>query len=606
MEGKTRKIPLEDFFRTPQETGFKISPNGTYIACMKPYKRRLNIFIKSLNGGRDIRVTDCEDRNINDYMFANDNRIVYMKDNGGDENFRLYAVDIDGKNFKEVAGFEGVRAGLIDELKDDDDHILINLNKRNRKIFDVYKLDVYTGDMDMIAENPGTIDQWVIDHNGNVRAGLEQDGVNTRVLYRKTIDDDFELIIEGDYKENAYPLGFAEDNKNLIIASNFSRDEYAIYEFDPIKKENTKLIYENNEVDAQSIIASRKNNKLLGILYITDRIQYEFFDTAAEKIYSKIKTRLAEYSIMINSVNKEEDKIIINAYRDKNPGVYYLYDVKKDKLIKIADIKPWINEEEMAEIKPIKYTSRDGLTIHGYLTIPKGVEVNKLPLVVFPHGGPWSRNIWEFRRDTQLLANRGYAVLQMNFRGSTGYGRKFKEAGFKEWGKAMQNDITDGVNWLVKEGIADKNRIAIYGISYGGYATLAGLAFTPDLYACGIDIAGPSNIFTLLESLPSYWEPVRRMFYEMMGDPQEDKELLREISPLFHVDKIKKPLFVVQGAKDPRVPQSQAEHLVESLRSKGLEIKYMLKENEGHGYYNEENVLELYSEVEKFLELHMK
>jgi dipeptidyl aminopeptidase/acylaminoacyl peptidase len=309
---------------------------------------------------------------------------------------------------------------------------------------------------------------------------------------------------------------------------------------------------------------------------------------------------------MINSLNKEEDKIIIKAYRDKNPGAYYLYDVKKDKLIKIADIKPWINEEEMAEIKPIKYTSRDGLTIHGYLTIPKGVEVNKLPVVVFPHGGPWSRNIWEFRRDTQLLANRGYAVLQMNFRGSTGYGRRFKEAGFKEWGKAMQNDITDGVNWLIKKGIADKNRIAIYGISYGGYATLAGLVFTPDLYACGIDIAGPSNIFTLLESLPSYWEPVRRMFYEMMGDPQEDKELLREISPLFHVDKINKPLFVVQGAKDPRAPQSQAEQLVESLRCKGLEVKYMLKENEGHGYYNEENVLELYSEVEKFLEQHMK
>lgn len=606
MNNKARKIPLVDFFRVPQETDFKISPNGTYIACLKPYNKRLNVFIKNLQGGDDIRVTDCKDRNIDSYIFANDNRIVYAKDNGGDENFRLYAVDIDGNNFKEVAGFEGVRAGLIDDLKDDDNHILISMNKRNRKLFDVYKLNVYNGEMNITAENPGGVDQWIVDHNGNVRVGLDRDGVNTRILYRETVNDAFSIIAEGDYKENAEPLGFAEDNRNLMITSNFGRDKYVIYEFDPIKKENIKLIYENNEVDAQSIIASRKNNKLLGVLYITDRVQYEFFDTAAEKIYSKIKTRLAEYSVMINSVNKEEDKIIIKAYRDKNPGVYYLYDVKKDKLIKIADIKPWIDEEEMAEIKPIKYTSRDGLTIHGYLTIPKGVEVNKLPVVVFPHGGPWSRNVWEFRRDTQLLANRGYAVLQMNFRGSTGYGRKFKEAGFKEWGKAMQNDITDGVNWLIKKGIADKNKIAIYGISYGGYATLAGLAFTPDLYSCGVDIAGPSNIFTLLESLPSYWEPVRRMFYEMMGDPQEDKELLREISPLFHVDKIKKPLFVVQGAKDPRVPLSQAEQLVESLRCKGLEVKYMLKENEGHGYYNEENVLELYSEVEKFLEQHMK
>lgn len=604
--GRTRKIPLEDFFRMPQETGFKISPNGTYIACVKPYKRRLNIFIKSLNGGRDIRVTDCENRNINDYMFANDNRIVYMKDNGGDENFRLYAVDIDGKNFKEVAGFEGVRAGLIDELKDDDDHILISMNKRNRKIFDVYKLDVYTGDMDMIAENPGAIDQWIIDHNGNVRVGLEQDGINTRVLYRKTIDDDFELIIEGDYKENAYPLGFAEDNKNLIISSNFSRDKYAIYEFDPIKKENVRLLCENNEADVDKIIASKKNNKILASLYITDKIQYKFFDEASMEIYNKIKTRLTEYSILLSSANREENKIVILAFSDKNPGIYYLYDVEKDNLTKIADVKPWIDEKEMAEVKSIKYASRDGLMIHGYLTIPKGVDVKNLPVVVFPHGGPWSRNVWEFRRDTQFLANRGYAVLQMNFRGSVGYGRKFKEAGFKQWGKAMQNDITDGVNWLISEGIADPNKVAIYGISYGGYATLAGLAFTPDLYTCGVDVAGPSNIFTLLEALPSYWEPERRMMYEMMGDPEADKELLREASPLFHVDKIKKPLFVVQGARDPRVPQSEADQIVNALRAKDMEVKYMLKENEGHGFYNEENLLEMYSEAEKFLEQHIK
>lgn len=605
MENKTRKIPIEDFFKMPQETEFRISPNGEYISCLKPYKKRLNIYIKNLQGGEEKRITDCEDRNIAGYIFANDNRIVYMKDNGGDENFRLFAVDVDGKNFKEVAGFEGVRTELINDLKNDNDHILICMNKRNKQLFDVYKLNIYTGDMCIIAENPGAIGQWVIDNNGEVRVGVEMDGVNTKILYRETSNEAFRLILEGDFKENSQPICFTEDNKNLIISSNFGRDKYAIFEFDPIKKENVKLIYENNEVDVENAIVSKKNNKLLGSFYFTDKLQYKFFDKASEEIYNKIKTKYPNDSIAFMDINKDESKIIIEVFSDKNPGVYYLYDIHKDILIKIAEVRPWLNTEEMADVRPIKYTSRDGLIIHGYLTIPKATSGKNLPVVVIPHGGPWARDVWGFRGQSQFLANRGFVVLQMNFRASTGYGRKFKEAGYKQWGKAMQNDITDGVNWLIKEGIADPNRVAIYGGSYGGYATLAGLTFTPDLYACGVDVAGPSNLFTLLESLPEYWEPIRRMMYEMMGNPENDKELLKDASPLFHVDNIKKPLFVVQGTKDPRVPQREADQMVEALRAKGIEVKYMLKENEGHGYRNEENILEMYSEVEKFLEQHI-
>jgi dipeptidyl aminopeptidase/acylaminoacyl peptidase len=605
MNTKVRKIAIEDFFKMPQETDFKISPNGAYISYLKPYEKRLNVFVKSIYGGEEIRVTGCEDRNIARYIFANENRIVYMKDNGGDENFRLFAVDIDGTNFKEVAGFESVRADIINDLKDDNDHILISMNKRNKQLFDVYKLNVYTGDMELIVENSGGVDQWLIDNNGELRVGVELDGVNTKILYRETSNDVFRLILEGDYKENAQPLCFTENNKNLIIASNIGRDKYAIYEFDPITKENVKLIYENNEVDVESVITSKKNNRLICSPYYTEKLQYKFFNTSDEEIYNKIKARFVDDCIEFKDINRDENKIIIQAYSDRNPGVYYLYDVKKDVLTKIAEVKPWLNAEEMAEVKPIKYTSRDGLIIYGYLTIPKAVEIKSLPVVVNVHGGPWARDVWGFRGDNQFLANRGYAVLQMNFRASTGYGRKFKEAGFKEWGKAMQDDITDGVNWLIREGIADPNRVAIYGGSYGGYATLAGLTFTPDLYTCGVDVVGPSNIFTLLEGLPAYWEPMRKMMYEMMGDPEVDKDLLWEASPLFHVDNIKKPLFVAQGAKDPRVPQSQADQIVESLRNRNIEVKYMLKENEGHGFRNEENILEMYSEVEKFLEQHI-
>lgn len=606
MSNKTRKIPIEDFFKMPQETAFRISPNGKYITYLKPYKKRLNIFIKSLENGEEERLTDCEDRNIDSYMFANDKRIVYLKDNGGDENFRLFAVDIDGGNFKEVAGFEGVTTVIIDGLKNDNDHIMIGMNKRNNQIFDVYKLNVNTGDMDIIAENPGAVSQWIVDNNGEVRVAVELDGVNTKVFYREAADSDFRLILEGDYKENAQPLCFAEDNKNLIISSNFNRDKYAIYEFDPDMKENVKLIYSNNEVDVESVITSKKTNKLICSLYYTEKLQYKFFNDGYEKIYNKIKARFADKCIALIDRDREDNKIIIQAYSDKNPGVYYLYDVEKDILTEIAEMKPWIHEDEMAEVRPIEYTSRDGLTIHGYLTVPQTAEIKNLPVVVIPHGGPWIRKVWCFNEHAQFLANRGYAVLQPNFRGSTGYGRKFNEAGFKQWGKAMQDDITDGVYWLNKEGIANKNMIAIYGGSYGGYTVLAGLTFTPDLYNCGIDLAGPSNIITLLEGLPSYWEPMRKMMYEMMGDPVEDKELLEEVSPIFHIDNIKKPLFVIHGARDPRVPQNEADQIVNALRAKNLEVKYMLKENEGHGYHNEENILEMYSEIEKFLEQHIK
>lgn len=606
MEYKIRKISIEDFFRTAEQTMFRISPNGDQIACLKPYKTRLNVFIKDFNSNEFIRITRVEDRSISDFRWANDSRIVYMKDNGGDENFRLYAVDIDGNNFLELTPFEGVRTRIVDELIYDKNHILIEHNKRDRGAFDVYKVNVYTGEMETVVNNPGGVVQWNIDHHGNVRVGLALDGLNRKILYRESINDDFRVILEGDHKENAEVLCFAEDNKNLIIASNIGRDKYAIYEFDPIAKEHCKLLYENLEVDVKEVVKSRKYKKVVGATYNTNKICYEFLDESINEIYSKIKERLPRENVLFRDMSSEENKLIILANSDKNPGSIYLYNTIDGSLEMLAKVKPWINEEEMSEVKPIKYTSRDGLTIHGYLTIPRGSEPKNLPIVVVPHGGPWARNMWNFRNDGQFLANRGYGILEMNFRGSTGYGRKFKEAGFKQWGKTMQNDITDGVNWLIKEGIANPKRIAIYGISYGGYATLAGLAFTPDLYTCGVDVVGPSNLFTVLEDMPAYWESMRRMMYEMMGDPEVDKELLREASPLFHVDNIKKPLFVVQGAKDPRVPQREADQIVQALRAKGTDVKYMLKENEGHGFRNQENIVELYGEIEKFLEEHMK
>ncbi|MCF6183618.1 MAG: S9 family peptidase, partial [Bacteroidales bacterium] len=275
---------------------------------------------------------------------------------------------------------------------------------------------------------------------------------------------------------------------------------------------------------------------------------------------------------------------------------------------KITDVSPWLDENEMANQLPIEYKSRDGLTIHGYLTLPKGYTIEtakNLPVVVNPHGGPWARDSWGFNPELQFLANRGFAVLQMNFRGSTGYGRKFWEISFKKWGREMQDDVTDGTKWLINKGIANPNKIAIYGGSYGGYATLMGLVKEPDLYAAGVDYCGVSNLFTFMKTIPPYWKPMLEMMYEMVGNPVKDSVMLRQVSPVFHVDKIKAPLFIAQGANDPRVNKDESDQMVKAMRKRGLDVEYMVKKNEGHGFRNEENRFDFYRGMEAFLEKHL-
>ncbi len=598
-------IPMEDFFRNPEKCGFQLSPDGTRILYRASWNRRLNIFVQKVDEEEAIRVTSAAERDILACFWAGNDRIVYLQDSGGDENYRLYAVNADGSEARDLTPFENVRVTIVDPLEEQDDEMLVGMNRRDPRIHDVYRLSLSSGALALVEENPGDIAEWGTDHDGKLRVAIRSDGVNTSLLYRDAEGLPFRTLLTTNFRESVYPFFFTFDNKKLYVASNLGRNTSAIYIFDPMTAKNEKLLFEHPEVDVEHLLFSRKRKTLTGAAFITDRFQYHFFDEERAALQRELESRLPGYEVTVVSSSKDEDKVLLHAGSDRTRGAYYFFDRRTEAFRKLADPTPWLPEERMAHMKPISYVARDGLTINGYLTIPTGSDGKNLPVVIHPHGGPWARDFWGFDNEVQFLADRGLAVLQMNFRGSTGYGRAFWEAGFKQWGRAMQDDISDGVKWLVDQGIADPKRVGIYGGSYGGYAVLAGLAFTPELYACGVDYVGVSNIFTLLETIPPYWELGREMMYEQIGHPEKERELLKAASPVFHADNIRAPLFVAQGANDPRVKKAESDQIVEALRKRGVDVEYMVKENEGHGFLNEENRFDFYRAMERFFSRHL-
>jgi dipeptidyl aminopeptidase/acylaminoacyl peptidase len=603
------KIPVEDFFKNSEKRTFRLSPNGEYIAYMAPYKDRMNIHVRKFDSDSVTRVTSAEDRDLSGYFWANNDRLVYIRDKGGNENFHLYAVDKDGANEKDLTSFDGVRAQIIDDLEENQNEMIIGLNKRIPQVFDPYRLNINSGEMKLLYENPGNITGWGTDHDGKLRLAYVTNGVDNTIMYRETEEKPFKEVITTNFKETLSPQFFDFDNGHVVYAvSNLGRDKAAVVKYDLNENKELEEIFINDEVDVDGISYSHKRKVPTVINFTTSKLNRKFLDKESESIYNKLNAQLGEDNeYYVTSSNKEEDKFLIYAGNDKTRGSYHFYDKVSGEITHLADLSPWIKSEHMAEMKPIRYTSRDGLTINGYLTLPIGIEAKNLPVVINPHGGPWARDNWGYNPEVQLLANRGYAVLQMNFRGSTGYGKQFWESSFKKWGQEMQDDITDGAKWLIDEGIADPKRLAIYGGSYGGYATLAGITNTPDLYAAAVDYVGVSNLFTFMETIPPYWEPYKKMLYEMVGDPNtKDSIMMKENSPVYNVDKIKAALFIAQGANDPRVVQAESDQMVEALKKNGVTIQYMLKENEGHGFRNQENRYDFYNAMTKFLDKNLK
>ncbi len=607
LDTRSHQYSVEDFFKIPEKSNFKISPDGSSISYVGPHQRRRNVFVQDRKTGQVNRVTEELERDIGGYTWVSNQRLIYIKDSGGDENFKLFAVDKDGSNAKDLTPFDKVRIQIIDDLKDQEDHIIIGMNKNNPMLFDPYRINIRTGELQQLATNDNPeepLEGWMTDNDGKLRMCTKTiEGVNHAVMYRDTEDEPFVEVTRTNFKDQLSPIRFDSNNSHILyVLSNLGRDKTALVKYDmKLKQEVGEILLENDAYDVGGLHWSRKKRKVTAASYTSWKTEFVFFDDEVEQLHAKFHQLLPDKEVRIVSMNKEETICILRTFTDRSLGAYYIYDIAADTLDKIIDVSPWLSEDDLSAMKPIEYTSRDGLQIHGYLTLPKGHDGSLIPIIVNPHGGPWVRDSWGYNPEVQLLVSRGYGVFQMNYRSSTGYGKAFWEAGFKKWGKEMQHDITDGVNYLIEQGIADKDKVAIYGGSYGGYATLAGICYTPELYACAVDFVGVSNLFTFMNTIPPYWKPYLDMLHEMVGDPEVDKAYMEESSPAYHVDKIQTPLYVVQGANDPRVNIDESDQIVRSLRSRDIDVPYLVKYDEGHGFANEENKFLFYKSMLGFL-----
>jgi dipeptidyl aminopeptidase/acylaminoacyl peptidase len=612
-------IDRELFFGNPEISGAQLSPDGRYVSFMKPYKDTRNVWVKRIGDPYTAAklITNDTRRPIPQYFWSRDGKyILFVQDQLGDENYNVYAVDPssspaagqDVPTARNLTAAKGVRAQLYSVPRNDPDIMYVGLNDRDKAWHDLYRVRISTGERTLMRQNTERIAGWIFDNAGQLRLALRTtDKGDTEIL--RVDPTGFTQIYSCNVFETCGPVHFTKDNSKVYMETNKGNTDLTrLVLFDPVTK--TEQVVESdplNRVDFGNATFSDLTDELVATSYDDERTRIYWKDKEWEKDYNLIKSKLPGKEISPGSSTTDERLWMIVANSDREPGERYLFDRNTKKLTFQYRVFDNLPREALAQQKSISYTSTDGLKIPAYLTLPVGVTPKNLPLVVFPHGGPWGRDSWGYNSIAQFLANRGYAVLQPNFRASTGYGKKFLDAGNNEWGQKMQDDLTNGVRYLIAQGIADPKRVGIMGGSYGGYAVLAGLAFTPDLYAAGVSIVGPSNLITLLNSIPPYWEAGRITMYERMGNPTTPagRAQLARQSPLNSAARIKAPLLVVQGANDPRVNRAESEQLVIALRDRGFPVEYILAPDEGHGFARPINNLVLFTSAEKFLAKHL-
>lgn len=605
LEKKEFKYSVEDYFKKPAQFKFKLSGNGQYLSYIERDSGGKNIlYVKNTITKEIKKVIEEKVETISEYNWLPTNKIIYTQDNGGDENYHVFTIDIDGNNKRNWTPFPSVRVEILKILKNEP-AIIVLMNKDNPEIFEPYKINFETGSTVKLFKNTdqeNPIMSYDFDKDGNLKAYTKQHNKIEEVLFYKKENQLFEKTIKTTWKDTFSIISFnyaTPDPHDAYLLTNLNSNTTEIVLYDFQKNKIIERLFCNEDFDIDNLTVSE--NRGYEIDYYTFDGEKEVNVPVSEnykRTDSKIRKKFENKSFKIINVTDKEDKYLLFVYSDKIKGIYYLYDVIKDKFEELINMAPYLLENEMAEIRPIQFLSRDGIILNGYLTIPQGTsKLNKVPLIVNPHGGPYGeRDDWSFNTETQLFASRGYATIQINYRGSGGFGKTFLLAGNKQIGRKMLNDLEDGVKYAKSLGFIKDDKIAIYGASYGGLATLGSLVKTPDLYTCGVSYIGVSNLFTFFDSFPPYWKPFLGQVYEQWYNPNNvaDKKIMKDVSPALNSDKIKKPLFVVQGANDPRVNINESDQIVSNLRKKGLFVPYMVKYNEGHGFHREENQIELY------------
>lgn len=596
-------IPRQFLFGNPEKTSAKLSHDGTKLAYLAPNTQNvLNVWVRDLkHGGKDRQITTDNKRGIHQFLWQyNQENILYIQDKDGDENWHLYQTNLENQSTKDLTPYEGVKIEIIATESNYPNEMLIQMNERDSSLFDVYRLNLTTGQLELDTENPGGIFDWIADHHLQVRASLSYTSEgSTLIRVRDTAKSSWRDWLTIDANEIGEIEGFSSDNKFLYLMTSLDADTSRLLKVNVATGERS-LIAEDSHYDLSDLFLHPKTNALEAVGVERERYEWIVLDSQLTNDFNYLSDNL-KTPFYITSRDLNNQNWIIVSQSDQHPNHFYLYHRQPKSLEFLFSTQPTLEKYQLSPMKPIKFQARDGMTLHGYLTLPLDKEPRNLPTILLVHGGPWGRDSWGLQPLVQWLANRGYAVMQINFRGSTGYGKAYLNAGNREWANKMHTDLLDGKNWLVNQGYSDPNKVAIFGGSYGGYATLVGLTFTPDAFCCGVDIVGPSNLITLLQTLPSYWSPLKASMDLRIGKLETEQEFLKSRSPLFKAEKINKPLLIAQGANDPRVKQAESNQIVAAMREKKLPVEYLLFTDEGHGFARPENRLKFYAAAESFL-----
>lgn len=595
-------IKRDILFGNPERTRPRLSPDGKYLAYIAPDENNvLQVRLRTVGQEDDRQLTADRKRGIRIFFWTySGEQLIYLQDTDGDENWHLYLVNIQSNLVRDLTPFQGVQADQIALDQNFPNQILVGININDRRKHDIYRINLKNGAVELDTDNPGNIVDWTADAQFQVRAATATtpDG-GTEVLFRETADNNsWESLRRWGPDEEGDAVMFSENGKILYIRGNHDANAKRLIALDLETKQET-AIASDPEYDVGGIVVNLTKREIQAVSFYKDKQQWQILDQSIAEDFEAIG-KLGPGEFFVTSRNLADTTWLVAYMTDDGPVYYYAFDRASKTCTFLFSNQPKLEGLPLSSMEPIAYTARDGLTIHGYLTKPVGVPT-PVPAVLLVHGGPWGRDIWRYDSEAQWLANRGYAVLQINFRGSAGYGKTFVNAGNREWAAKMHDDLLDGVHWLVETGIAQPDKIAIMGASYGGYAALVGLTFSPDVFACAVDIVGPGNLITIMQTIPPYWEPIKAMLYHRIGNLETEPEFLKSRSPLSFVDRIQKPLLIAQGANDPRVKVAESEQIVKAMKQAGKPVEYVLYTDEGHGFARPENRLHFYAIAEEFL-----